>query len=141
MRILSDCLSFRFPRFSESLASFVTSSLWLPRLPISVKILRVLGEGGFSFVYLCQDETSGVSLAFWPSVPFLVVILTIISSEGVCLEKDKVSDWIRRCKAGYEGSGGLQEVQVCLFLRFLSTGCSNQSPDGNLGTRISFAFS
>lgn len=24
------------------------------------KILKVLGEGGFSFVYLAQDETSGV---------------------------------------------------------------------------------
>ncbi|KAF9649879.1 other/NAK protein kinase [Thelephora ganbajun] len=26
------------------------------------KIVKVLGEGGFSFVYLCQDEASGVSL-------------------------------------------------------------------------------
>ena len=26
----------------------------------SVKIIRVLGEGGFSFVYLAQDEHSGV---------------------------------------------------------------------------------
>ena len=25
-----------------------------------VKIIRVLGEGGFSFVYLAQDEHSGV---------------------------------------------------------------------------------
>ena len=36
---------------------------------ILVKILRVLGEGGFSFVYLCQDETSGVSTL--PSDPFV----------------------------------------------------------------------
>jgi serine/threonine protein kinase len=28
---------------------------------ISVNIIKVLGEGGFSFVYLAQDETSGVS--------------------------------------------------------------------------------
>lgn len=27
----------------------------------AVKIIKVLGEGGFSFVYLAQDETSGVS--------------------------------------------------------------------------------
>jgi len=29
-------------------------------LPL-VKIVKVLGEGGFSFVYLAQDEASGVS--------------------------------------------------------------------------------
>jgi len=28
---------------------------------LSVNILKVLGEGGFSFVYLAQDEHSGVS--------------------------------------------------------------------------------
>jgi serine/threonine protein kinase len=27
----------------------------------AVQILKVLGEGGFSFVYLAQDEHSGVS--------------------------------------------------------------------------------
>ncbi len=34
----------------------------------SFKIVRILGEGGFSFVYLAQDEQSGVSwitLALW----------------------------------------------------------------------------
>ena len=39
-------------------------------------------------------------------------------SEGVCLEENPVPDWFRRCKAGHEGSGGLQEVQVRRFLRF-----------------------
>ena len=29
--------------------------------PLVVKIVKVLGEGGFSFVYLAQDENSGVS--------------------------------------------------------------------------------
>lgn len=29
---------------------------------LQVKIVKVLGEGGFSFVYLAQDEVSGVSL-------------------------------------------------------------------------------
>ena len=27
-----------------------------------VQIVKVLGEGGFSFVYLAQDEASGVSI-------------------------------------------------------------------------------
>jgi serine/threonine kinase 16 len=27
----------------------------------SFKIVKILGEGGFSFVYLAQDEASGVS--------------------------------------------------------------------------------
>ncbi len=30
-------------------------------LPV-VQIVKVLGEGGFSFVYLAQDEGSGVSI-------------------------------------------------------------------------------
>ena len=30
------------------------------RLRAAVKIVKVLGEGGFSFVYLAQDEHSGV---------------------------------------------------------------------------------
>lgn len=29
-----------------------------------VKIIKVLGEGGFSFVYLAQDEHSGVRLVY-----------------------------------------------------------------------------
>ena len=32
-----------------------------------VKIIKVLGEGGFSFVYLAQDEHSGVSIV--PTAP------------------------------------------------------------------------
>lgn len=32
-----------------------------------VNIIKVLGEGGFSFVYLAQDETSGVSTCLWTS--------------------------------------------------------------------------
>lgn len=31
----------------------------------SYKIIKILGEGGFSFVYLAQDEQSGVSSAQW----------------------------------------------------------------------------
>lgn len=29
-----------------------------------VKIVKVLGEGGFSFVYLAQDEISGVRIRY-----------------------------------------------------------------------------
>ncbi len=29
---------------------------------LAVNIVKVLGEGGFSFVYLAQDEHSGVSI-------------------------------------------------------------------------------
>ena len=32
----------------------------LTRLECAVQIIKVLGEGGFSFVYLAQDEHSGV---------------------------------------------------------------------------------
>jgi hypothetical protein len=41
--------------------SFVPSGLANVCFVISVNIIKVLGEGGFSFVYLAQDETSGVS--------------------------------------------------------------------------------
>jgi serine/threonine kinase 16 len=62
---------------------------------ISVKILKVLGEGGFSFVYLCQDEASGVSLAFKPSLRFPVVVLTIVLQREFALKKI-------RCPTGSE---------------------------------------
>ena len=37
--------------------------------------MRVLGEGGFSFVYLCQDEASGVSLISTSTVVILMIVL------------------------------------------------------------------
>ncbi len=44
----------------------LTSCAFQPTSKIKVngrtfKIVRILGEGGFSFVYLAQDEQSGVS--------------------------------------------------------------------------------
>lgn len=38
-------------------------TLWsfIAHSSIAVQIIKVLGEGGFSFVYLAQDEHSGVS--------------------------------------------------------------------------------
>ncbi len=47
--------------------------LWLDAFRVSpllvVKIIRVLGEGGFSFVYLAQDEHSGVRHCCSVAVP------------------------------------------------------------------------
>jgi len=65
------------------------------RVSVSVKILKVLGEGGFSFVYLCQDEASGVSIALRPSLRFLVVVLTM------CLQREFALKKIR-CPTGSE---------------------------------------
>ena len=74
--------TFRWPCLSDIFSSFVT---WSVRscdpccgFRFSVKILKVLGEGGFSFVYLCQDEASGVSLAFTLQIRFMPVVLTMI---------------------------------------------------------------
>lgn len=57
---------------SRSTAEHVSLSVCLAQsaaLPTSFrfwctdKIVKVLGEGGFSFVYLAQDEDSGVSMS------------------------------------------------------------------------------
>ena len=40
--------------------SFRLLVTWFSLIP-PVEIIKVLGEGGFSFVYLAQDEHSGVS--------------------------------------------------------------------------------
>jgi len=65
------------------------------RFSVSVKILKALGEGGFSFVYLCQDEASGVSIALRPSLRFLVVVLTMWLQREFALKKI-------RCPTGSE---------------------------------------
>ena len=65
------------------------------RFSSSVKILKVLGEGGFSFVYLCQDETSGVSLTSRSSLRFLVALLTMALQREFALKKI-------RCPTGSE---------------------------------------
>lgn len=59
----------------------LTSCICQPSATIKVngrsfKILRILGEGGFSFVYLAQDEHSGVSDLFGSiTLPALIVVL------------------------------------------------------------------
>ena len=45
--------------------------------------------------------------------------------EGIRFEEDQVSDWLRRCEAGYEGSGGLQEIQVRWFLHYSPSASSS----------------
>ena len=86
----------------------------LLRFPIPVKILKVLGEGGFSFVYLCQDEASGVSLAFKPSTRFLVVALTVFFQREFALKKI-------RCPTGSEDvRQAMREVEA--YRRFKCVG-------------------
>jgi serine/threonine protein kinase len=62
-----------------------------------VKIVKVLGEGGFSFVYLAQDEVSGVSA--FSSCDYSRDVATNtrrVDPERVRLEKDSLSNWRRR---------------------------------------------
>ena len=53
-----------------------------------VKIVKVLGEGGFSFVYLAQDEISGVSVSSYDHCAVTTADPERIDSERVCSEKD-----------------------------------------------------
>lgn len=64
---------------------------------ISVKIVKVLGEGGFSFVYLAQDEASGVSPSSCIHVRDITTDTRRVDSERVRPQKDSVSNWRRRC--------------------------------------------
>jgi len=73
----------------------------------TVKIIKVLGEGGFSFVYLAQDETSGVSgLAHMLQGCYAYTV----SSARICLEEDSLSYWIGRCEGGYARSRSISSV-------------------------------
>lgn len=74
----------------------------------AVQIVKVLGEGGFSFVYLAQDEVSGVS-----SCHALLFALPFSSSAAtIRVEDNTLSNRLRRCQTGYARSGGLQTIQV-----------------------------
>ena len=74
----------------------------------------MLGEGGFSFVYLCQDETSGVSLAFRPSLHSTVVVLTVSFQREFALKKI-------RCPTGSEDvRQAMREVEA--YRRFKCVG-------------------
>jgi hypothetical protein len=63
----------------------------------TVKIVKVLGEGGFSFVYLAQDEASGVSASSCNHVRDMATDTRRVDSERVRPQKDSVSDRRRRC--------------------------------------------
>ena len=82
--------------------------------PVSVKILKVLGEGGFSFVYLCQDETSGVSLTSRRSLCSPVAVLTVVLQREFALKKI-------RCPTGSEDvRQAMREVET--YRRFKCVG-------------------
>lgn len=50
------------PYLLVNLVSWSFGACWLNSdRNLTVNIVKVLGEGGFSFVYLAQDEQSGVS--------------------------------------------------------------------------------
>ena len=58
-----------------------------------VKIIRVLGEGGFSFVYLAQDEHSGVRHVAFST--FLLHLTRAVTQRQFALKKI-------RCPSGQE---------------------------------------
>lgn len=78
-----------------------------------VKIVKVLGEGGFSFVYLAQDEASRVSASSCDRVlPVVTTDANRVGSERVCPEKDSVPNWHRGCRVSHARSRGIPEIQV-----------------------------
>ena len=54
-----------------------------------VKIVKVLGEGGFSFVYLAQDELSGVS-----NISIEVLSINSEYPAAIRVEENTMSDWL-----------------------------------------------
>ena len=83
--------------------------LMYPSLSTLVQIVKVLGEGGFSFVYLAQDEHSGVR--FHCTVYSIICAYSIChSAEAIRAQEDTVPDWFARGEGGNEGGRSLQEV-------------------------------
>lgn len=71
----------------------------------TVKIIKVLGEGGFSFVYLAQDENSGVRLRFLG-----VNLANGISrrcAATIRAQEDSVSDGVRGRRRSDARGGGV----------------------------------
>ena len=82
-----------------------------------VKIIRVLGEGGFSFVYLAQDEHSGVCPSRFPETLLEADLRFSIcwgNSEAICAQENSMSEWRRGCTGRNAGSRSIQEIQVRL---------------------------
>jgi hypothetical protein len=76
------------PHTSSTLT--LSQELTLRMGTLLVKIVKVLGEGGFSFVYLCQDEHSGVSSVAYVSSLLrpLIRIGFYNLPETICVEED-----------------------------------------------------
>lgn len=73
---------------------------------ISVNIIKVLGEGGFSFVYLAQDETSGVR-GLMSCPPVIISHLFGIHLAAIRTQKDKMSHWVRERQRSSAGGRGI----------------------------------
>lgn len=69
-----------------------------------VKIIRVLGEGGFSFVYLAQDEHSGVR----NGLEHTFTIMFNFSAETIRPEEDSLPKRSGGRQASDARSGSLQ---------------------------------
>ena len=77
-----------------------------------VKIVKFLGEGGFSFVYLAQDEASGVSASLCDYDRVITTDANRVGSERVCPEENSVPNWRRGCRSSHARSRGIPEIQV-----------------------------
>ena len=77
---------------------------------ISVRIEKVLGEGGFSFVYLAQDETSGVRARSFRSCTVTTTDVGHVHQKEFALKKI-------RCPTGTEGVE-LVMNEVAAYRRF-----------------------
>ena len=73
-------------------------------LALKVKIIRVLGEGGFSFVYLAQDETSGVRQPYLSMLCSNVLMYTLAS---IRIEENPLSEWSGGCPPSDAGGRGV----------------------------------
>jgi serine/threonine protein kinase len=76
-----------------------------------VKIVKVLGEGGFSFVYLAQDEASGVSASSCDRVP------RVVTADAIGLAQKDFALKKIRCPTGTEGVE-LVMREVAAYRRF-----------------------
>jgi serine/threonine kinase 16 len=71
---------------------------------LAVAIIKILGEGGFSFVYLVQDESSGVSLC--SQLLLCTTVTTVPWQRQFALKKI-------RCPTGPEGVAvAMREVEA-----------------------------
>jgi serine/threonine protein kinase len=83
-----------------------------------VKIVKILGEGGFSFVYLAQDEVSGVS-ASPSSCGYLLQTLPLI--QDALIQKEFALKKIR-CPTGAEAvEEAMREVAAYRRFKCVST--------------------